>query len=475
MKKALLLFIIIVSFNINGQIKEQTLTQNILSAGTISVTIGGHFPVTGTYPALITERVDHFITRIFNEAKEKSFSLVKDEKDFIRVNNEFDKYSFRRVILKRVTGEEEELDLHKFRLSASFEHNPYLKNDDVLIFQATDFERNFIVIDGAINLPGKYHFVEGDKLSDAIYFAQGINPAFENVRQAEINRLSYDGKELDVIVVSLNDNIELKQGDRIRILADETQRRDLKVLVVGEVNKPGYISITKDNTTIKDVIKRAGGFKESASLTFSRLLSGKSALLLLEQELPERFGKNYNIFDKDVLEYTLDLEKMKMLRMSNATDEDTSYLFLENELRLLVEGVVIDFNKLNEEGPDANYKVRDGDVIIVPQKKEAVFVFGQVPNNGYVQFNEGRDYLYYINRAGGVGEYATDDIMIIKGKTREWIEAKKAGTNIEAGDYIYVPRTPAKSFNYYLWTVSNYLGIIGNLATIILLLIQFGK
>ncbi len=36
--------------------------------GTISVTIGGSFPINGTYPALISERVDAFISRMYAEA-----------------------------------------------------------------------------------------------------------------------------------------------------------------------------------------------------------------------------------------------------------------------------------------------------------------------------------------------------------------------------------------------------------------------
>ena len=54
---------------------------------------------------------------------------------------------------------------------------------------------------------------------------------------------------------------QLKKGDRIRVLADETQRKDFKVLTLGEFMMPGFIPIKKEHTTLKEVVDKAGGFK----------------------------------------------------------------------------------------------------------------------------------------------------------------------------------------------------------------------
>jgi len=122
------------------------------------------------------------------------------------------------------------LDLIKFRRTGNFGYNPYLKNDDVIIFPATDFERNFFTVSGAVNNAGTFHFFDGDKLSDALFLADGVNLAYENVNQVEITRLSYDGEKMESIIVDINSDIALKRGDRIRVLANETQRKDFKVL-----------------------------------------------------------------------------------------------------------------------------------------------------------------------------------------------------------------------------------------------------
>ena len=70
-----------------------------------------------------------------------------------------------------------------------------------------DLERNFIRIMGAVNNPGKFMFVDGDKLSDAIELGQGINKAYENINEAIIYRLNTGGSELDSIVVGLNEEV----------------------------------------------------------------------------------------------------------------------------------------------------------------------------------------------------------------------------------------------------------------------------
>jgi protein involved in polysaccharide export with SLBB domain len=52
------------------------------------------------------------------------------------------------------------------------------------------------------------------------------------------------------------------------------RKKDFNIVVLGEVNNPGRIPITKNNTSLQEVIKRAGGIKNTASLKNSRLYTG---------------------------------------------------------------------------------------------------------------------------------------------------------------------------------------------------------
>jgi protein involved in polysaccharide export with SLBB domain len=479
MRKILsLLVLFILNINVNAQLDSKlNLNGNdMLQMGTISVTIGGEFIVTGTFPALITERVDAFITRMYDQAKLDLSKATNDPVMIKEINKKLNNYVLRNITLKRSTGEVLKLDLQKFRLDGDFSNNPYLKNDDVIIFPQPDFEHNSFTVSGAVNSPGKFFFVEGDRLQDALELAQGINKAYEKIDRVEIHRLSYDGNQMDIIQTDINSNPVLERGDGIIVVADESQKKGFNVMVIGEVNNPGRIPVTKNSTTIKQVIGKSGGFKEDASLTRARLYTGNSLPLLLESYYGVKYDNFTEVLNPQLTNFLLRFQNFMMFRMSNVDEMDSSYFLMENELRLLLESGPVDFTKIDDSSSNvSNYVVNDGDVIIIPKKEKTIYVFGQVAKPGKVNFVDGEDYNYYLNEAGGSGEYARSDIMLIKAATREWIPADKEGVTVEEGDYIYVPRSISRSFNYYIKTTSLFLGIIGSLATIALLIVNLTK
>lgn len=474
--KIIILCFLALSTFIHAQERERLDNYNsfLNSASMISVTIGGSFIVNGSYPASPMERVDQFITRIFNLYKAQAIGSITDQEDLEMYSIELDNYAHRGILLKRYNGEEKVLDLEKFRITGNFENNPYLKNDDVIIFPKVDFQRNFVSVDGAINSPVKFQFVEGDKLSDALLFAQGISKAYEGVSKAEIARISYDGLNDETIVVDITSDIPLKRGDRIRVLADETMKKDYTILVLGEVNKPGYIPITK-NSTVRQVIDKAGGFKKTASLFRSELIRNTDSYTALKKDiLTKNFAQNK--FSNEKIELQLyenrEMEKLLMSRMAYLTEDDTAYFKIDNELRLLKASGQVDFSKIYSDTSEGNFHVKDGDIIIIPEENNLVYVFGQVSFTGYVRYEEGQDVNYYVQKAGGLGDVAKDidEAWIIKAKARNWIKVEETeNIKIEPGDYIWVPKKAPRTFNYYLQRVSTIAAVVGSMATLILL------
>lgn len=442
-------------FSINAQ--EKSTQQNQLNLPPISVTIGGKFIVNGTYPAMLSERVDQFITRIYNAAKENSLRIAQDLGTAERINKNLDEeYAIRGIILKSANGEEKIIDLAKFRVNGDFKNNPYLKNDDVIIFPAVDLDRNFVRIMGAVNNPIKFMFVEGDKLSDAIALAQGINKAYDNVTTATIYRLSYDGSKIDSINIKLTDDILLNRGDRIVVQAEETKRKDYVVNVIGEVNKPGFIPITKNKTTVADVITQAGGFTNNADITRAELIRGANAF--------------------ESILFSEQLEKLLMSRMSTLIEGDSLYFEIDEKLRFLRGNGLVDFTKIfNKDSLAGDFIVQDYDVIYVPPKIDLVYVYGQVNNAGYIKYRPDKTYDYYLKLGGGIGETASN-IYIIRGKSRSWINAEdNPETIIEPGDYIWVSKKTPRTFWYHVEQAGKIAGILGAVATVILLFIQIGK
>lgn len=475
MKNFLIITLLVGYSFVVAQTTDRNQNTSLLVSSTISVTLGGHFPLTGTFPASVTERVDQFVTRIYTQALERSLRTATDQTMLEKIKKDLSDYSLRGIILKRASGEELVLDLEKFRIDGDFKNNPYLKNDDVIIFPPNDIERNFISITGAVNSPGKFLFVEGDKLKDVVELARGINKAYENVSKAKIYRLSYDGLNNEVIEVNLTDNILLKRGDQIVVLADETQRKEFFALVLGEVIQPGYVPVTRNNTKLGEIMKQVKGFTDNASLIRARLFRGNSVTALLEKQYGIKIDEKLLNNDRELVDRIVNYEQAMMFRMSNLVEEDQYYFQAENQYRVLNEGSAIDFTKIYDEHSEIyNFIVYPGDVIIIPPKRNTVYVFGQVSSPGHVKFVEGKNYLYYIEQAGGLGEYAEDEIMIIKGSSRNWIPADR-NVQIEEGDYIFIPKERIKSFRTFAMELSGYFSIIGSIATILLLIIQLGK
>ncbi|MDP3582522.1 MAG: hypothetical protein Q8S39_11360, partial [Ignavibacteria bacterium] len=190
--KKLLVFIMLFIAQIAFAQEEQTSSKQMSFSALqpITVTIGGNFIVTGSFSSSKNQRLDHFITAVFTKAQENVMRGINKPETLKMVMREFEKYALRDITLKRTNGDIPKIDLLKFRVTGDFSNNPYLMQDDVIIFPASDDERNFIDISGAVNKPIKFQFVEGDKLSDAIMFAGGINPAFDNVTEVEISRIA---------------------------------------------------------------------------------------------------------------------------------------------------------------------------------------------------------------------------------------------------------------------------------------------
>jgi protein involved in polysaccharide export with SLBB domain len=480
----LLIILLCALLKLNAQsdnIKSDSYLSGMPGSNLISVTIGGSFIVTGTFPASINERVDQFLTRMFNQGKDKLMATVNTSgsnslKLTAQIKKEIANYSFRHIKLKRFDGTETFLDIEKFRINGDFKNNPYLKNDDVLLFPPADLDRNFFSITGAVNKPGVFHYVDGDKLSDAIEFAGGINKAYENVTNADINRLSYDGRNEKVEKVNILSDFPLQRGDRIVVSASETMKKDFSVIIIGEVNSPGVIPITKDRTTLSEVIMKAGGFTNSASLKQSKLYTGNSLYSIMEKQYISNANDYPLIPDFSLSNNLVQIEQLRMLRMSNLVLEDTAYFNIENQFRVLLEGSTINFTKLSDPNSEASkYLVKDNDIIIIPAKDSSVYVFGQALLPGHVTYIPGNNYKYYIEKAGGFGDLAEkNDVMIIKGVSGNWIDAEN-DTPIDEGDYIYIPKKTLKSFNTTIGQVGTYLGIVASAATIILLLLQFKK
>ena len=113
-----LLFTVIIYAQNESNYSKKSNSMDFVSA--MSVTVGGSFIVTGTFPAAPGERVDQFVTRLLNEAKSEKLAVVKDYDKQQEILRDFEKIAQRNIKLIKNTGSVQIIDLEKFRLTGDY-------------------------------------------------------------------------------------------------------------------------------------------------------------------------------------------------------------------------------------------------------------------------------------------------------------------------------------------------------------------
>jgi len=364
--------------------------------------------------------------------------------------------STRNIRVNHKDGTYSHADITKFLATKDDRWNPYLREGDVIVVPRNDFTKNVIGVYGEVNSPGRFEYVEGDSIKDALRIAYGFTSSARS-DSIEFSRLSLDGASMSsntldgrAVLAGTQPDVAMRPGDRVVVRSKPDFRSDYRIKVVGEVVYPGTYPITKNRTRLSEVIRYAGGFTESASL--------KSAELVRQSVLPTEIA----------------LERMESLR-GGVSPEDSSYYYLETDLRIRKEIVNVDMEKLFvQHDTTQDVIVQSEDQVNVPSIRKTIYVFGQVVTAGHVPFISGQSVDYYIRKAGGLTERArAGDIKIVKAKTRQWLSPKEA--TIEEGDYVWVPKDPERPFSYYMNIIGQTASIVSVAVSIVLLVIQTSK
>jgi protein involved in polysaccharide export with SLBB domain len=364
--------------------------------------------------------------------------------------------STRRITVRHRDGSQSRVDLQKFLATKDEQWNPYLREGDVIVVPEFDIARNVFGVYGDVNVPGRYEFVAGDSVKDALKIAYGFT-ATAREDSVELSRQDRNSLQMTTRLIDARaildgraPNFPLEPGDRLLVRGQPDQRGDYRVRVMGEVVFPGVYPITRRSTRLAEVIAKAGGFTEFAWLGGAELLR------------------------QSVAQRDIELERIESIR-GGVPPEDSSYFYLETDLKLRKEVVNVDFLRLYSHGDSTqNVPLRSEDIIVIPSSRQTIYVFGQVVNPGHVPFLEGRDVWFYINQAGGATDRARKgDIKIVKAKTRQWLAP--GDTELEQGDFVWVPKEYERPFGYYLGVIAQSAAIISAAVSIVLLVIQINK
>ncbi|MDP2267944.1 MAG: SLBB domain-containing protein, partial [Deltaproteobacteria bacterium] len=172
-----------------------------------------------------------------------------------------------------------------FNLSAALqkaaaEDLPLQPYDELYIFRRWDFQsKPDITVSGEVRNPGKYPLQSNVRLKDALLMAGGPN-ANADMGAAHIFRTDPQNRSVTMLMVNLSralaeageDNIVMKDKDRLIVHNIQEHQPDKFVTIEGEVNRTGQFPLA-EGMTIRDLLFAAGNVKESAYLDEAELTS----------------------------------------------------------------------------------------------------------------------------------------------------------------------------------------------------------
>ena len=397
----------------------------------------------GTYAVTSLTRPSQLLSSVL-------FDTLNPQKklDFNKMTEDM-KYSFRNIELKRKDGTIRRVDIYRYFATKDDKYNPTLQEGDLLKIPTTSLNTNSITVYGAVQIPGHYEYTVDDDLEAVIGLARGFGSNAEP-DSILLYRPNNDSKGFLTYCLSYEKDLNFKINvfDRIFVKFKSDYKKMVSVKVMGEILRPGTYPVTFKNTRLKEIIDIAGGFTNNAYLP----------LCIVFRSYDEEYVR------KDTMEIMVNRRANDLI----ITDKDK--LSFEEDIQARRNRVVVDFEKLYKDNDETqNIILEDKDIVYINDNKNAVYVFGQVQNEGYVTFKSGENAEYYINKAGGYSLAADKgNTRIIKFNTRGWYKPDE--TELNSGDFIYIPKTQGKSFSETITLVSQISGVILGVLTTYLLI-----
>lgn len=332
-----------------------------------------------------------------------------------------------------------------------------LQNEDVLFIptQAELRSQRTLTITGEVLSPGAYEYADNTTIEDLIIQAGGLKDEASTAR-VDVSRRIIDSKSKnktkeiaksfsfslkDGLVIDGERGFLLEPYDVVHVRRSPGFHTPRSVMVEGEVNFEGNFTLEKKNQRLSDLIAAAGGVTDDAYV--------KGARLMRQMTEDER------------------ARMQTILRMVRAQQDEKDSIKLD---QLAIEDtypVGIHLEKaLADPGSSFDITLREGDRLIVPEYNGTVRVSGNVMFPNTIAFEEGKDYKYFVNQAGGFGNRAKKSktyVIYMNGT----ISQVGHGTKIEPGCEIVVPtKAKREPFN---WSSLAVMGSsMASLATLIL-------
>jgi polysaccharide biosynthesis/export protein len=307
-----------------------------------------------------------------------------------------------------------------------------MRQDSVVIQSIRDLRETYTVnIEGAINKPGLFTFVNNMSVSDLITQAGGFRDGASATTIEVARRVMADSvgpnaqSSVQLFKVSVGrdlgvnntDKFTLQPFDIVSVYSTPYYEGQQRVFIGGEVLQPGFYAVANRTERISDLIRRSGGLKKDAYLPGAQFYRQGSVV---------------------------------------ATD-----------LRLIID-------KPDTEG---NFRLEERDSLLIPKRAETVEIRGAVLNPTAIAFETGFTFDDYIDQAGGFTENARRSKAYVtypngqKDRTRRFLYAN-FHPKVQPGSVITVPFRPTDSQRLSPAERVGLYSVMGSLAAVMLTIIR---
>ena len=356
--------------------------------------------------------------------------------------------SYRSINLIRNQEIIESLDMYDVLITGSYNSKTKLQPGDIIFVEPV---KKLVAVDGAVKRPAIYELKDGQKLSDILDYANGIDIRAD-MSNIFLERI-LDGRVRPIQISNINEFDEINAEDGDKIFIRKYPYRNVEVL--GSVLKPGKY-LMSEGETVEDLISKAGGYTKNAYL-FGAVYEKQTALEINKMA--------------DIILYEKFIDNI--ISMSQNTPAGITgispIIDLTESLKNSVPNgrIVID---IVEES--SNVYISDGDKLIIPEKPDHIFIYGEVSYEGALNYSSSKSLNDYIDQSGGLKKSADEKAIYIlhpNGDTQRSSIRKNLFQNspdkelaLYPGSVIFVPREIDDAASKRL-VAQAYVNILGNI------------
>jgi protein involved in polysaccharide export with SLBB domain len=356
--------------------------------------------------------------------------------------------SYRNIQLIRNDKVLEVLDIYDILIKGKLGIKNRLRSGDIIFVGPRE---NVVTLEGAFKRPTKYELLDGQNISDAIKYSNGIDidADYSNIFLHRI--LDDEIKSIPIANISQFNKIPAIDKDRIFIRKNSFR----SILISGAVTRPGRYKMV-EGEDILDLIEHAGGYSKNAFPEGAVYINLKS--------------REINTMARDKLYDDFINGLIEVIQKSAGQADFASLSLLAKDIKDVTPSGRVVVDLVNYSQP---VLVQDGDELYIPERTNTVYIYGEVNSEGALEYSRGADLDYYLDNASGVKDTANMNSIYIQfpnGKTSKFSKKRNIFANqpnnkinIVPGSVIYVPRKIDDTISSSL-AAQAYASILGNIS-----------